>query len=734
MSPERLCLLSVPTRTIPTALVTLNDSFLGNSHSINDLRLGITHACTVKRGVFVSKLFVEQQKATYGCCVSKQPATPKVFDPVKLDQMVEPLNVRVEKVKGNARTLIPLPAAEEGGVQGAGWSKEDVGGLEAWLVNEWSGGGVYAISVTDSSQPVPNKHEWQIFYHTSDYPEKVPPTLSAAVAADRPVPASPLSSTSQVRSMGSFPSAFPNGLPNGVSTAHAQPAYQPPATTFIAQPPRVDPMQGMQMQNMQIAAAQAQAQAQLAAQAQVDAERRRLEEQLKEMQAQLQRAREEQLQTQHRQELERAEARMRAEAQAQNEKFSKLEQMIAQLATTATARPTTDPAIEQLKEQNRMLAAQAEAERREREAERREREMRDLIQRQQDDNRRQMEAIQAQLVAAQANKAPDHMMMFMQENARMQAENAKEQIRMQQMQMERLQTLMMNPRDIMALTKESSNGLDQVTRQLTGAYTDIFNMQRAAVDQILQLNSGGGNETIALIERGLERASSMAERYLGGKTKEAVVAQQTQAQMAQAQATAMQAQAQALAAQAQLRTMAAQPVEVDSGLNGARVIAEPEQPKEVPATVGGVRRLGRTDAEWFGPLTSRVEELRAGVKRFSESLQMQPHRLKEDGSVDGIEPEQAASVILQAAAIVVQQDLGIPAMVDLLGQGRVADFMDVLLPDAPQPYRDDVAQMVLNELQGGGDDDDQDDEDEIEQAAPVKQAKPAAKTQSRARA
>lgn len=127
--------------------------------------------------------------------MSKQPAAPKVFDPVKLDQMIEPLSVRVEKVRGNTRSLIPLPAGEDSGVQGANWSKEDVGGLEAWLVNEWSGGGMYAISVTDSSQPVPNKHEWQIFYAPSDYPEKVPPTLSAAVAADRPAnPSSPLTS------------------------------------------------------------------------------------------------------------------------------------------------------------------------------------------------------------------------------------------------------------------------------------------------------------------------------------------------------------------------------------------------------------------------------------------------------------------------------------------------------------------------------------------------------------
>lgn len=654
--------------------------------------------------------------------MSKQPIGAKVFDPAKLEAMSEPLSVRVEKIKGNSRTPIPLPAGDDGSPQGSNWSKEDVKGLEAWLVTDWSGGGMYAITVTDSSMPTPAKHDWTIFYNPQDYPEKVPPTLSAAAAPDRPI-ASP-QQPQQVRQMGSFPSAFHNGLPQNVP---GQP------TTVYVQQPAPQPHYATQREPVVRYDANA------AALAAAEADRRRMEDQLKEMQAQLQRAREEQMQAQHRQELERTEARMRAEQQAQNEKFTKLEQMIAQLATAATTRPVIDPAIEQLKEQNRLLAAEREAERREREAERREREMKDQMQRQAEETRRQIETMQ-QLITSQQNKGPDPMMMFLQENARQQVEFAKEQARNQTAQMQQLSTYMLNPRDVMAMAKESSNGLDQATRSITSTYQSILEMQRNAVEQILQLNQGGGNETIALIEKGLERASSMAERYLGGKTKEAVSAQQTQAELAKANAAAMQAQAQAMAVQAAMQRQAHQQAQQqaqqpDSGLNGVRMPANagPSGETQVsqtssvkPAndawTTGPVppivesapvkRTHGHTDEEWFGPILPKVTELREGVDRCIESLKMSPPRLAKNGSVDGVEPEQAAVAILQATQIVMQQQIPILAIMELLGQGRIADFMDVLLPDAPQPYRDEVAQLVLHELSGGGSEDEEDDDDD----------------------
>jgi hypothetical protein len=672
--------------------------------------------------------------------VNKAQAANKIFDPAKIDAMNEPLFVRVEKTKGGARMPIPLPAGDDGAQGGTNWSKDNIRGLEGWLVNEWSGGGAYSIIVTDSSLPNPQKHDWGIFYHPNDYPEKVPPTLAAAAGADRPFP-SP--QQQQVRSMSS---AFPNGLPSGVNGVQA-PVGQP-TTVYVQQQPQQQYQQPYREPYREPAQ-------NLAANAAIEAERRRYEEQMREMQGQLARQREEMLQAQFRQELDRKLSEAKQEQAATEARFARIEQLMEKVISASTMKPAVDPALEQLKEQNRMLAAQAEDARREREADRREREMKDLIRQQTEDSRRQIEAMNAQMALAATNK-PDHMLMFLQENARSQVEAVKEQARNATAQMAQMQAYMMNPRDVMAMAKESSNGLDQATRSITSTYQSILEMQRNAVEQILQLNQGGGNETIQLIEKGLERASSMAEKYLGNKTKEAVSVQTTQAQLAQANATAMQAQAQAMAVQASMQRQQAQQAQQaqipasDSGLNGARVPSAPAQasvptkpnwsagPAADPGTVQMIRRvMGHTDEEWFGPILPKVIELREGVVKFIESISMKPPRLKPDGAVDGVEPEQASSVILQAAMIVMQQQIPIAAMIDLLGQGRVADFMDVLLPDAPQPYRDEVAQMVLTELQGGADDDEEEEEDEDdgeETPAAVTAPTPAAKPAPRARA
>jgi hypothetical protein len=693
----------------------------------------------------------------YGVVV-KQPNIAKIFDPARLDAMSEPLFVRVEKLKGNTRTPIPLPAGEDGTQQGTNWSKDDVRGLEQWLVNDWSGGGMYSITVSDSSVPTPQKHDWSIFYNPADYPEKVPPTLSAAAAEPRSIP-SPL--PQQVRSMGHYPSAFPNGLPGGIPQVAGQ-----PQTVYVPQPTYYQ-------QPYQAPRTELGGNAMAAAAAAADADRRRYEDQLREMQGQMARQREEMLQAQFRQELDRKLAEAKQEQSANNERFSRMEQLIEKMIST-TARPAVDPALDQLKEQNRLLLAQAENERREREAERRERdaerrdrETRDLVSKQQEDTRRQMETMTLQL--ATQNKGPDPMLMFLQENARQQVEAVKEQARSQTAQMQQLQTYMMNPRDILAMAKESSNGLDQATRSITNTYQSILEMQRSAVEQIMQLNSGGGSETIQLIEKGLDRASSFAERFIGGKTREAVTQQQTQAQLAQANAAAMQAQAQAMSAQAAMQAQAARQAAASSGLNGASApmpvaavagpngetqtsqtsSTKPSKPTDswttgpIPPVVPHVparRMLGHTDEEWFGAILPKVTELRDGVDRFIDSLKQVPPRLNKDSTVDGIEPEQAATVILQAAMIVMEQQIPIQAMIDLLGQGRVADFMDVLLPDAPQPYRDEVAQMVLKELQGGGDDEEEEEEEEADDddaETPEVAAQPAVKLvkpASRARA
>jgi hypothetical protein len=634
--------------------------------------------------------------------------------------MNEPLSVRVEKKKGNARQMIPLPAGDDGSPQGTNYTKEDVKGLEEYLVNQWSGGGTYIITVNDSTQPVPMQMTWESFYSPAEFPEKVPPTLSAA-AQVFPQP-------QQVRAHMAFPNGYPQGAqpqPQQVQGYYQQPQPQPQPNYYSVQPPPVTPT---------LIGGDA-------------GERRYYEGQLRSFEGQLAKAREDAIAANHRQELER-------ERTAQNERFSKLEQMIAALAQAQiTAKPAVDPTIEAIKEQNRALEARLENERRERDAERRERELQEQIRRTNEETQRRIEDL---VTAQQANKGMDPIMMMLQQLTQQHSVAMQEQQRNFTAQLASLQGQMMSPRDILAMAKDSSSGLDQATRAITNAYTDILQMSRQAVEQALQINNPGGSETVGLIREGMERAAGFAEKYIGGKVKEATVGQQSQAEMAkaqaahaQAQAAAMQAQvqAEALRAQAAARAAAAsaaagaaqapqqapaQPVEPQpaSVVNGAPSNAKPANgagaPLDgwhtgpVPASANvappldpKVRRfLGHTDDEWFGPLLPRVHELREGVARFIESLELTPRRIKADGHVDGVEPEQAANAILQAGMQVMQQGIPIAAMQHLFGQGRIADLLDVLLPDSPQPYRDEVTRMVLSTLQGGSEEEEEEEEEE----------------------
>jgi hypothetical protein len=670
---------------------------------------------------------------------AKPHVATKNFDPLKLEAMNEPLAVRVEKKKGNVRTMIPLPAGDDGAPQGANYSKEDVRALEQWLVTEWAGGGYYVITVNDSSVPVPQKMEWEIYYDLGQYPEKTPPTLMAAVSdrvvAPTPTPHQP----PQVRYMA--PSAFPNGFPLGMPVAPAQ-SYSPTWAQWQAPQYPATQLMGSSAYNPQ-----------------AEAEKRRYEEQLRSVETQLAKAREEALAAQHRQDLERA----RAE---QNERMSKLEQMFTQFVQTQqNARPAVDPALEAMKEANRMLEARLDAEKREREAERRENELKEQIRRHSEETQAKFEAL---IASQQQNKGLDPLILMMQENTRQQAEASREQARQFTAQMAQLSGFMMNPRDIMLMAKESSNGLDNATRSIAGAYESILAMNRQAVEQILQLQNTGGSETIGLIREGMERAAGFAEKYIGGKVKEATVGQQSQAQIATAQATHAQAQAQAMHAQVQAQALAAQaaaragqqvppapgqphtpapnaaaaqpragangaangvhPVTAQAGPSGETLVSQTSSAplpandawgtSPVPSVTAGPeskvkRHLGHTDEEWFGEILPHVQRLREGVARFIESLQQTPPRLLPNNHVDGVEPAQASNAILQVAMMVMQRQMPILAMTDLLDQGRVADCMDVLLPDAPQPYRDEVAQKIIETMKGEDEDpDDLDDPDD----------------------
>jgi hypothetical protein len=148
-----------------------------------------------------------------------------------------------------------------------------------------------------------------------------------------------------------------------------------------------------------------------------------------------------------------------------------------------------------------------------------------------------------------------------------------------------------------------------------------------------------------------------------------------------------------------------------------------------------VKRLGKTDEEWFGQLMPNVIELREHVAYFIESCETGRFN-KEGTQPEGVLPEQAAMAVLQAVGIVTQKRYPIPSMIELFFQQRYADFVDVLLPDAPQTYRDDLVVAIVEGVKrlqqmagedpsktgdksqrptnGAADDDDDDDSDDAD--------------------
>lgn len=101
----------------------------------------------------------------------------EIFDITKLESMVEPLTVRVEKLKGNQRTPIPLPrvTTADGEVlaPGVGWDRTKILKLEEWI-RQNIGGGTYTGVVADASG---NRIEWSFAFNIRDNPEKPLPTF-----------------------------------------------------------------------------------------------------------------------------------------------------------------------------------------------------------------------------------------------------------------------------------------------------------------------------------------------------------------------------------------------------------------------------------------------------------------------------------------------------------------------------------------------------------------------------
>lgn len=637
--------------------------------------------------------------------------TPQSLDVAKLEQLIEPLTITVHKIKNGQFSPIVLPEVN-GQPAGMGWAKEDLLGLDSWLVNHWSGGGMYEVNVTDSTQPSPQKLTWKPFWLVSEYPERVPPTMADSA---RQYPQQPQQPQQQVTYMGS---QFPNGLPTGGMFLPQPQAFQAP----VYMPPMASQNTNFNPYLMQ-----------------AEADRRRLEERLNATESALQKAQLETEKRQYQNDLERANA-MHAQA------MQRLEARVAEL-TSAPRGP--NPEIEAMRVQLAEATARAERADRERESERREQLIRDQMAAQATETRRMIEAMQQQLAqaTAQQNRGPDPLITMMIEQNRNAMEAMKEISRQGASGIDKFQQYMMSPRDVMAMQRENSSGLDTVSEKLTKVYDNVLGMHQKVLENALQLNQGG-NETVGLIRDGITSAKEAFERYVGAKSKQAQVEEQSKAQAvtATAQAQAIQAQAQVEVArihnmpqpiqQPQPQPQPARPQpQPQSGLGGAPSVAnfaewkakqEAAQVSTVASHAAGTQtpsgqhvptpgnapqtvqlRRGRTDQDWFGPTLGEVLQVRIAVQQFLAGL--------ETGKYEGATPEAVADGILQAHALVMMNGIPVPAMVELLNQGLYAEFVEVLLPDVKDTLREDIVKILKKKLDGDdGESDEDDDGDEPE--------------------
>lgn len=646
---------------------------------------------------------------------------PRTFDEAKLVSMVEPLTINIVEIIGSAASPIQIPEGEDGQPGGVNWDKDGVRRIEQWLVSQWSGGGMYEITVTDSASP-PQVMKWRPFWDKREYPKLVASPQDPNIRIPVAQPATPQQQVSRM--------AFPQGIPSfqpqaGFSQGYPQQQqfYQPPP---LPGPPAVGTPAFTSWQG--------------------EVERREREDRARRTEDELRQLREEKARTEREALNARHQTELRAAEQANERRFStqdqhlaELRNMIASLTQAIQNGPASkvNPEIEALKESNRQLAERHERERQDREAERRDRETRELIKAQQELGQRQFDELRRQHEdtvrrMTEGQNRHDPLLTMMQEQSRQQAEAMKELARQQSAQLDKIQLFMMNPRDMMLMAKESRGEIGAETDRIARMYSGMIETQQKFTENLLQLQPGGGG-ALDLVRDGVNGVKEIAERYMGQKAVEARVNTQAQVQVAEAQSRAIVAQAAAQSGQPvpvppppHVPTHLAGP-QTNGTTNGTKkkgkklpVAVEETAEVKAPSTT---KRLGKTDMEWFGPIISEVEILREGVNHFIESCGVVPPRLNPKGEIDGISPLNAAMGVMQAVQLVMAKQIPIPVMIDLLFQDRFADFVDVLVPDAPQNYRDDLTQILVaqtNALKAGakgaeddeGDEDDEDDDGE----------------------
>jgi hypothetical protein len=645
---------------------------------------------------------------------ARQAPTRAGVDLETLMKMQEPLTVHVMRLRGALKEPIPLLTREGQSVGGVGWTKEDVRTIEREVVDV-SGGGVYEVQVIDSTQGTsPLSTRFTFILEPSLYAIKAPTTVpvmpgyGGGVGLGNPYGAQPPSAVpwqQRAQQAQPFNGGFGNRTPINNNMDAAGVAQM---TQYQNEVHRRDlalleerHRHERELATLQQQQAQTQAAAQAAATRRdplVDqqlAEARRAAEETKQQMAQMQaeqRAKEERDAAERRAEdRERArDAQATADRKAADDRFAAI---IAQMNTQNTqnqqmmqqfmARPSgPDPMITLLIEQQRATAdASKETARLKSE------EARALATATVEAARIQSESQQRLITTVQAMMAPNQM----------------------------------SPMDAARIVKEAATGSDQLVTNAMRTANDMLEMNRTFTANMLAMAPQG---------------EGTAGRVIGAIEDVAKTWSQNQAQAQAAQAAAMREQykTQQMAMGGwqpppQVAPTGAAAPSAEAGaapsgpLNGAQAapVAAPApqeaQPSAVDAAMapGSVVRNGKTDAEWFGPALGDVLRLREGATKYlvavaaAEATLDQPsgepitvvHDSGEHaGKPIGLSPLGAARYLVMAAAQIEAKNVPVEAFNYFYKQQMYHALVGVLIPDAPQPYRDDVLRFFNRLLVG----------------------------------
>jgi len=368
---------------------------------------------------------------------------------------------------------------------------------------------------------------------------------------------------------------------------------------------------------------------------------------------------------------------------------------------------------------------------RERERERHERERRDeMLQREMKETReateRRFEQMQMQ------GRQTDPVVEMMKENARMNADAQREIARMQNESASRMSQFMVSPVQLAGLMKDNSSGTDGLMRGIITSVGEIGNLYKNAAETIMQMSGGGGDPPAArLIQEGIGRASEVAERFLAVKRDQVISEGKVKTAEAQRDTTRIQAEAalrsQAMAVQQGRPAPGWVPpptvVQGGSGLGGAQQQQRPQQqaPQQQHVPQQAAQPAANTNGQPRkpGPIDLPTEPI---AQRTNGAIDPYPppppppnntgpseeevfgialesvHRLRRGVAEGKLNPDKTVDAILQGVEHVVTNQLVIPAFL-LFQQERWADFIDVMLPNAPNDFKAECVRILLEEIE-----------------------------------